>query len=313
MPRQRVLQEAGLPSRPPGLRGPLVGVSLALEHWVHRANSPGGSQEVRGARAVAASAHSFSQLGLVMRPACASAPPALCRPRPESRSRSAASSSGRGRSSRSTSSPTRSGFVARPDRPRHLRRGGGRLQSTLHRSVLEEETMSVTREGAAPGQRFATALRGSALRSLLPLPELPAADRERLRHQRADRGRPRGVLAGEPQPVAVPRDDGTNQTIWRRPASDSGVQRVHVPADLVCSGGQLDYRQRSRPTSNLHAVEVARVTPPDWVRRSTSTTRRSNCGQPPVRAPRGAQGVDWFPGPAITHGLANPRFPRRLA
>ena len=58
--------------------------------------------------------------------------------------------------------------------------------------------MSVPREGAAPEERFATADVRSALYALLSLPELPATDWYRPRHQPADRDRPRAAVGGRP-------------------------------------------------------------------------------------------------------------------
>lgn len=74
--------------------------------------------------------------------------------------------------------------------------------------------MSVPREGAARGERFATADVRTALYARLSLPELPATDWYRPRHQPADQDRPRAAVGGRQQPVEAPPDDGSTQRIF---------------------------------------------------------------------------------------------------
>jgi hypothetical protein len=71
--------------------------------------------------------------------------------------------------------------------------------------------MSVPREGLRRGERFATADVRSALYARLSLPELPATDWYRPRHQPADRDRPRAAVGGRQQLVEAPPDDGSTR------------------------------------------------------------------------------------------------------
>ena len=62
------------------------------------------------------------------------------------------------------------------------------------------------------------AARAADVRALLPLSRLPAADRERIRDQRPDRGGPgRAARRRAPEPVTVPTDSLRPHDIYRCP------------------------------------------------------------------------------------------------
>ena len=106
--------------------------------------------------------------------------------------------------------------------------GGGNERSTRGRLRVRSSSLSADVR--------------SALRSLLPLPQLPAADRNRalvinllIETDRVE------LLAGEPQPVAVPRGDGKKQKIWRCPTCQIAVfSQYTTPKIRFVRGGTLD-------------------------------------------------------------------------
>ena len=107
--------------------------------------------------------------------------------------------------------------------------------------------------GCACGEvRYRLCVR-AALRSLLPPPELPAADRERLRDQRADRGRSCRGRRGEPVPVDVPRGGGKTQRIFRCPTCQVAVFSRYTSARvLFVRGGTLDEPSSIEPDVHIY-------------------------------------------------------------
>ena len=67
------------------------------------------------------------------------------------------------------------------------------------------------------------------------------------------------LLAGDPQPVDVPRDDGSTQRIFRCPTCQVAVfSQYGRPEVRFVRGGTLDEPSRSRARrSHLHQVEAA--------------------------------------------------------
>jgi hypothetical protein len=75
------------------------------------------------------------------------------------------------------------------------------------------------------------------------------------------------VLAGEPEPVDVPRDDGTSQQIFRCPACQVAVySRYARPELLFVRGGTLDDPRGVEPDVHIYTrSKVGWVTLPDGV------------------------------------------------
>ena len=75
------------------------------------------------------------------------------------------------------------------------------------------------------------------------------------------------VLAGEPQPVDVPRDDGSSQTIWRCPSCQVAVfSRYTRPHVRFVRGGTLDDPSSVAPDVHIYTrSKVPWVTLPDGV------------------------------------------------
>ena len=75
------------------------------------------------------------------------------------------------------------------------------------------------------------------------------------------------LLAGDPQPVDVPRDDGSNQTIWRCPTCQVAVFSQYTrPQVRFVRGGTLD--DPSAVTPDVHIFTRSKlpwVTLPDSV------------------------------------------------
>ena len=75
------------------------------------------------------------------------------------------------------------------------------------------------------------------------------------------------LLAGDPQPVDAPRDDGSAQKVWRCPTCQVAVYSQYTrPQVRFVRGGTLDDPASvgaRRP--HLHAVEAAWVTLPESV------------------------------------------------
>ena len=89
------------------------------------------------------------------------------------------------------------------------------------------------------------------------------------------------LLAGEPQPVDVPRDDGSTQRIYRCPTCQVAVfSEYGRPEVRFVRAGTLD--EPSSVTPDVHIFtrsKVPWVTLPGRCRRSRSTTTRTSCGR----------------------------------
>jgi hypothetical protein len=69
------------------------------------------------------------------------------------------------------------------------------------------------------------------------------------------------VIAGEPQPVDVPRDDGSTQTIWRCPTCQTALFSQYTrPYVRFVRGGTLDDPRGVRP--DVHIFTRSKV---EWV------------------------------------------------
>ena len=130
--------------------------------------------------------------------------------------------------------------------------------------------MSVPREGAcALRSGSLPAYVRSALHALLSLPELSAADRKRLRHQPADRSRPRGAARGRSAADrrASRRRQQTVQRIYRCPTCQVAVfSEYGRPEVRFVRGGTLD--QPSGVTPDVHIFtrsKLSWITLPDSV------------------------------------------------
>lgn len=132
----------------------------------------------------------------------------------------------------------------------------------------------------------------SGLRPLLPLPELPAADRERIRDQPADRGRSRGVprrRAGSGRRAPRRRQHADD---LRCPNCQVAVYSTYGRSDvLFVRGGTLDEPRASRPTStSTRGRSSPGSDSPTRRPRSRRTTTRRRFGRPPASsAPRRAR------------------------
>jgi hypothetical protein len=75
------------------------------------------------------------------------------------------------------------------------------------------------------------------------------------------------LLAGEPQPVDVPRDDGSMQTIWRCPSCQVAVYSKYTsPRVRFVRGGTLDDPSAIEPDVHIFTKsKVAWVELPDGV------------------------------------------------
>src|SRR5688572_19450013 len=93
--------------------------------------------------------------------------------------------------------------------------------------------MSV-RRGALPGER------GAGARERLPLPQLPAAHRQRLRHRRVLQGRRRAVPAGRAQDLRIPLGR------IRALAAHAVLRELRHDADLDCRSARRPARHRRR-------------------------------------------------------------------
>ena len=98
-----------------------------------------------------------------------------------------------------------------------------------------------------------------ALHALLSLPELPAPDRKRFRLLiETDRVE---LLAGDPQPVGVPRDDGSTQRIFRCPTCQVAVfSQYSRPEVRFVRGGTLD--EPSGVTPDVHIFTTSKLS---WI------------------------------------------------
>ena len=98
----------------------------------------------------------------------------------------------------------------------------------------------------------------AALHPLLSLLELSAADRKRVRHQPAHRSGPGEEMNRSPEPVNMPRDGGSTQTISRCPTCQiAGLSRYPRPNILLIS--RLHARRRLRRSARrppLHEVRA---------------------------------------------------------
>jgi hypothetical protein len=106
---------------------------------------------------------------------------------------------------------------------------------------------------------------GPAVRPLLPLPELPAADGKRLRVNLLIESDRVEVVAGAPQTVDVPRDDGSKQKIYRCPECQIAVFSDYGrPEVLFVRAGTLDDPASVRPDVHIFTrSKVGWVTLPD--------------------------------------------------
>jgi hypothetical protein len=100
---------------------------------------------------------------------------------------------------------------------------------------------------------------------LLPLPELPAADGKRLRVNLLIESDRVEVVAGAPQTVDVPRDDGSKQKISRCPECQVAVFSDYGrPEVLFVRAGTLDDPASVRPDVHIFTrSKVGWVTLPD--------------------------------------------------
>jgi hypothetical protein len=75
------------------------------------------------------------------------------------------------------------------------------------------------------------------------------------------------LIAGEPQPVDVPRDDGSTQRIYRCPTCQVAVfSEYGHPAVRFVRGGTLDDRSATAPDVHIYArSKLSWVTLPDSV------------------------------------------------
>src|SRR5262249_17595531 len=90
------------------------------------------------------------------------------------------------------------------------------------------------------------------------------------------------LLAGEPQPVDVPRDDGSTQTIFRCPVCQVAVfsQYTHPRVRFV-RAGTLDDPAPARPDAHLYTRPNPGWAPiPGDVRALDDITTRRRCGPP---------------------------------
>ena len=73
------------------------------------------------------------------------------------------------------------------------------------------------------------------------------------------------LLAGDPQPVDVPRDDGSTQRVFRCPACQVAVfSRYDAPEVRFVRGGTLDEPREIRPDVHIYTrSKVGWVTLPD--------------------------------------------------
>jgi len=68
------------------------------------------------------------------------------------------------------------------------------------------------------------------------------------------------LLAGEPQPVDVPRDDGSAQTIWRCPTCQIAVYSQYTsPRVRFVRAGTLDDPEVARPGATIWTSQA-----PTW-------------------------------------------------
>ena len=128
-----------------------------------------------------------------------------------------------------------------------------------------------------------------ALHALLPLPELPATDRKRVRDQPADRGRPGAscsratrsrstCLATTAEAADLPLPDLPGR----------GLQPVHAPEFRYVRAGTLD--EPSAVSPDVHIFTRSKVggsRSRTRCRRSRCTTRRRSSGRP--RASNGSR------------------------
>ena len=142
---------------------------------------------------------------------------------------------------------------------------------------------SMLEGGCACGSGSLPADVGAADHPLLPLPELPASDRERVRHQPADRDRPRRAAGRRAAPGG--RALGTTAARSRssavRPARWRCTATTRTRACFSCAAGRSTTRRQSRPTSTS---SPGRRSPGSRCRtrcrRSTSTTTCEGSGPP---------------------------------
>ena len=192
-----------------------------------------------------------------------------------------------------------SGRHPRPDRPSLVpkdltrrswspaeSRARGALRSTVKPPSLvpEEEIMSVPREGGCACGAVRYRLTSDPLfthcchclncqrqtGSAFVINLLIEADRVEL-------------LAGDPQPVAVPRGGGKKQKIWRCPSCQVAVfsQYTSRSRSVRSRQGRSTTRRRPLPTSTSsrgRSCPGSRF--PSRCRRSPSTTTRRSCGRP---------------------------------
>ena len=92
------------------------------------------------------------------------------------------------------------------------------------------------------------------------------------------------VLAGDPQPVEVPRDDGSTQRIYRCPTARSRFSAsTRGPRRGLSAPARSTSRRRSRPTStSLRGRSCRGSSCPTRCRRSRSITTGRRSGPPPA-------------------------------
>ena len=109
---------------------------------------------------------------------------------------------------------------------------------------------AVAREGGCSCAAVRYRLSSRSARPLLPLPELPAADRQRVCHQRSHRDRSPSS-SREPEPVDVPRDRG-KQRIWRCPTCQVAVYSKYTsPKVRFVRAGTLDDPSSVQPDVHI--------------------------------------------------------------
>ncbi len=166
--------------------------------------------------------------------------------------------------------------------------------------------MSVQREGGCCLRRgpLPAEVR-PALHALLPLPELPASDRQRLRHQRPDRDRPRGATcrrAAVCRRVSQRRQEAEDLALHDLPGR--GLQPVHESPRAVRSRAARSTTLRAlrRTFTSSRGPSSPGSRSRSRCRHSTSTTTRRSCGRRKVSSDSRRSWRRRTPAPERAHG-----------
>ena len=110
-------------------------------------------------------------------------------------------------------------------------------------------------------------LTSDPLHALLSLPQLSAADRQCVRHQRADRSRPRRAAGGRAEAGRRTRSGGKKQRIFRCPTCEIAVYSRYTRASILfVRAGTLDDPSRVAPDVHIYTrSKLSWVTLPDSV------------------------------------------------